>query len=88
MEKPKLTKEMVFNLYHRARVLDFVPFERELIDAGYMEKPETALERAERLYKTWQDAQNTVIADQIVGEIMAAFREAIAEMAKAKEAAE
>lgn len=76
--KPKLTEEQFDEIWY-ACTSNKSEAKKNLITLGYMEKPETALERAERLYDEWEKSNN--VEDNIIIIDMAdAYREAIAEM--------
>lgn len=80
MEKPKLTKEQAIEIYsHDYDSYD--EFKDTLIRLGYMEKPETALERAERLFDEWgrESSQDPDEENKIIG-IVDAFRDSIKEL--------
>lgn len=58
MSKPKLTEEQVKEIFGLAR--DYSPnnFIDMMVKRGYYEYPETKLEKAERLYKKWENEYN------------------------------
>ena len=96
-EKPKLTEEQVDEIF---QILDDfhgtindvklrkIKFKENMTKAGYMKKPETAFERAERLCWEWRNEPHPdVVEFKNASLVIDAFRKAISEMAKAKEAA-
>lgn len=88
-EKPKLTEEQVMEIWENDG-RTFSEFKEKLTELGYMEKPETAFERAERLYEEIiKDFKNmihyagdpTFIVDENKFSMMVKlYREAIAEL--------
>ena len=76
-DKPKLTEEQfdeILKLYQTSNMT----FKDAFIACGYMEKPETALERAERLYNEWerQNESATILTMDVIN----AYRTAIKEL--------
>lgn len=80
-EKPKLAKEQLKELWNMSQF----PFEDYVKGAqglGYMEKQETAFERAERLYSEYETKEFGTKVEKLrfQGDIIEAYREAIKEM--------
>jgi hypothetical protein len=85
-EKPKLTREHAREIW-AVQHYPFDVFIHDLHVLGYMEKPETALERAERLYNAWDRNGNYSGSSSVVINMATAYREAIKELQTALEAA-
>jgi DNA-binding LacI/PurR family transcriptional regulator len=85
-EKPKLTKEQAEEIYDFAHRHGKAAYIERLGAYGYMEKQETAFERAERLYDEWNKDGVICESDDMVVDIYNAYREAIKEMQTALDA--
>ena len=81
-EKPKLTKEQALQIKDIAHnTISDRDFLGSLAAYGYMEVPETALERAERLYNEWgKEPSKDEDEEEKINDIIDAFREVIAEL--------
>ena len=80
-EKPKFTEAQLEELSIYYNEHPTLSLKAAAIACGYMEKPETALERAERLYNEWgKEPSKDEDEEGKINDIIDAFREAIAEL--------
>lgn len=80
-EKPKLTEAQLEELSIYYNEHPTLSMKDAAIACGYMEVPETALERAERLFSEWgKEPSQDEDEEQKINDIIDAFREAIAEL--------
>ena len=80
-EKPKFTEAQLEELSIYYNEHPTLSLKDAAIACGYMEVPETALERAERLYNEWgKEPSQDEDEEGKINDIIDAFREAIAEL--------